>query len=383
MGAEVAVRQAVHGLVAQRLQQHRRPGLGHAPAAVHIGAGGGVGGHRDVHRGGERGVGGVVPIDVEHVLGQLVVVEPMQPDEVVRRTHRRRGGAVDVGWQQRPRLGQVGALLVRRVADEHGAPLQGADRHPGEARVVEDVVSDVVAVRPHPDLGVVREVRAVGEGVAVVGPERVRARGDRDALKRLRPRHRELRDQPAIGQAVVLHDRIAVVGVLALAPEATPHHVVVDGTEQEVARLVVDGQRDVDHLHVVVGPHVTVGVRRVIAVRVVHALKVLDRGWHRRGICGRDDRRGGRRATHGGRPRRPLPGQGQFTATAGRGALRHVPQRPRHVVAHRAGDLGRLFGGCLPLGRLLGRRRGERHRDRAGRTDSKVQPAKEGHHRQY
>src|SRR5206468_1603002 len=81
----------------------------------------------------------------------------------------------------------------------------------------EDVVAHEVGGRPDTELRIVREVRggrAVAAdlvGVAIPGPGRVAGGRDSDTLEVRRGEGGELADQPAVGELVVEHHRVAPV----------------------------------------------------------------------------------------------------------------------------------------------------------------------------
>jgi len=62
--------------------------------------------------------------------------------------------------------------------------------------------------------------------------------------------------------------------------QAREQGVAAGGAVDEAARLVVDGEREIDPLHVVVGPDLALRVRWHDAVDVADAVEVLERGGH-------------------------------------------------------------------------------------------------------
>jgi hypothetical protein len=207
------------------------------------------------------------PVDVEAV--HLVAAAARVLDERVRSAGRRRRRAVEVGRQ-------VGVLQLaardprrdeaRRGAGQHRRPVE---RERLRAQValslsVEHVGAHVVRVRPHPELRVVDEVLSEVEPVAVVGAARVAGTRDGDALVGDDARGvvaGELRDDPAVGQLVVEHYRVAVPVELAQAAEPAPQRPDVDRPEDGCAgRLVEDLEALVDDLDVLRQPNLAVRV---------------------------------------------------------------------------------------------------------------------------
>ena len=335
MIAEVAVGQPEHQPVRQRIQRLRGALLRHAGAAGT--AGRGVGGHGQVGGAGEGGVGGVGPVDVESPVGQRGAGGAHRQLHVVR-TGRRGGGAVHIGRQNAAIGAGCGEALLRGGgAGEHAGPVHGAAFSTEErgAGAVEHVVGDVVGVRPHRQLRVVREV-GVLEGIAVVGAGRVRGLRDRHALV-VRAGGRvdvgELGEYPAAGEGVVADDGVAVVGAFAEPAEAGEQRV-------GVRRAVLGGAG--------------LGEHREAGVHDLHQLRRADRGvrvrWH---------------ATEAERPARPgEPGaQAVEIGTDGRrtcscGVLHHRVLR----VCARARQRSHCLTFLVTTHGRLGRHRAQRRR---------------------
>ena len=255
--AEVAVGEAVHEAVGKGVQLLRSARLRDAGAA---GASLREGCRRQRGRPGQGRIGGRGPIRMELPVSELVGRGALG-DDVVGRASRRRLRSVQIGCEQATEgCAEVEALLGGRLAGQHLCPVVGAGLAAAEGGAAgEHVESDVVRVRPHRQLRVVREV-VVLEGVTVVGARRVGGLGDGHALQVGRGRDRELADQPAVRDGVVLGDRVAVVVGLAAAAEAAPKGVDGDRAEDRGARLVEDREVAVDDLYHVVGPDRQVGV---------------------------------------------------------------------------------------------------------------------------
>ncbi len=168
----------------------------------------------------------------------------------------------------------------RGQAEDHRLAVDRAgDRRAELEARVELVDGDVVAVRPDADLRVVVEPARRREHVVVevVRPERVRRLRHREALvAALGGEQRELGEHPAVSELIVDDDRISVVLRLARAAEAGPRRVARRRPGHEVAALVIDRDRQVDPLDVVVGadvavdvgwPHLEADGRGVVGVR--------------------------------------------------------------------------------------------------------------------
>ena len=94
-----------------------------------------------------------------------------------------------------------------------------------------------------------------------------------DALVVRRAAHRELCEDPAVGEAVVAHDSVTVVVGCARTTESREDGVGGERAEQEVAALVLHGEADVDRGDDLGEPHRRVGIRgRVPNREVGHAV---------------------------------------------------------------------------------------------------------------
>ena len=191
--------------------------------------------------------------------------------EIVRRACRWRNGTVEVGGQH-PTERRVGSHVevdgTRRTSGNHLRPFEGddalaaptaADNTAGEL-----IDRHVVPVGPHAKFRIVVQFRE-RVGVPVPRPERAARRRHGDALIERAARivrERELGHQPAIGDLVVEHDRIAVVPRLARAAESLPECLAARRPVQHGACLVVDGERKIHELNVVRRTHVAIGIGR-------------------------------------------------------------------------------------------------------------------------
>src|SRR5215472_8521968 len=165
--AEIAIGQAVHKTVSERIQLLGCAWLGDAGAATSASAS--ECGYGNVGRSTERGraVGKVGIGDGEYV--ERVGVEI---DKVFGRACGRRRTAVQVGGENTAEAGaQLEADLGCRAAGQHRGAVKGAELGTSKGLpVVEDVVGDVVSVVPNAQFGVVDELHGpVTEGVNVIG----------------------------------------------------------------------------------------------------------------------------------------------------------------------------------------------------------------------
>ena len=265
--AEIAVDEPVHQTVAEGLELLRRVELGNAllPSIGIVADVIDELGHRDLDRAGERAVGRRRPVDVE-----LPLQQPRRVDvvghEVVGRAGRGRGRAVEIRRQDADLASRAEDDHARLGAGEHRPAVEGVGTALHLAVRPEHVERHVVGVGPDPDLSVVGEEGFVRlELVLVVLAGRIVRRRDGDALVEgaIREiRKRELRNDPAIGLAVVTHERVAVVLNLAGAAEAVPEGVPGERSQDDVAGLVVDRGDVVDVLEIVIRADVAFGVRR-------------------------------------------------------------------------------------------------------------------------
>ena len=256
--AEVAIGKAVHQTVGERVELLRCAKLRDARAASSA-AGLSESGGCEVCGPGERGVGRRREVHVELPVRELVARRAVS-DDVIGRAGRGQARSVDVGRQQSAEVrADAEALLGRRLAGQHARPVVGAGLAASEGVAVKKVEGDVVRVGPDRHLRIVGEVRVL-EGVAVVGAGRITRLRDRDALQVWRRRHRELADDPAVGDRVVLGDRVAVVVGLAAAAKTAPQGVDGHRAVENAPGLVEDRKVGVDDLHHVVRPDCEVGI---------------------------------------------------------------------------------------------------------------------------
>ena len=155
------------------------------------------------------------------------------------------------------------------MAREHRAPVVRADLGAEEARasVVEHVERRVVRVRPDAELRIIGEVRVL-ERVAIVRAHRVAARRDGDALQVRSRADRELADDPAVRELVVLDRRVTVVVRFAAAAEPGEEGVRRRRAVERSPGLVEHGEALVDDLDERVRPHCAVGIGRCGGDRV-------------------------------------------------------------------------------------------------------------------
>ena len=131
--------------------------------------------------------------------------------------------------------------LRRRVAGEQLRAVDGVGADAGERPSgANSRVLMYVGVGPDAVLRVVGEVRAGGERVAEVGARRIGRLRDRDADEELGAGGGELRQDPAVGELVVQHDRVARrSAVWQVAAEARPERVVGDRAEQRASPVLL------------------------------------------------------------------------------------------------------------------------------------------------
>ena len=98
-----------------------------------------------------------------------------------------------------------------------------------------------------------------------------------DAEEKGRAGGRELREEPAVGELIVKHDRIARIFRLAGAAETSPKRVIGRRTKKRGARLIEDLKAEVAHRHDVVWANRAVWVRRDDAAGVGLAVEGNDR----------------------------------------------------------------------------------------------------------
>ena len=331
MAAEIPVLHPVHQAVGNGVQLLRRALLRDVVAAV------GEGGieRRDrvgvvrAQAGAERRVGGIVPIHAEfpHVHGIDRTDAPgvvVHHGEVIGRSLRRQR-AVEIGRQHAAVIGvdrgQIEILVGgRRIADQHLGAVEREHARAGPAGGVELVVRHVVPVRPDAEMGiVVHLVVRHDEIVEIPRPRGIARLRNRDHLVARRRADDELAQEPAVGQVVVEHDRIAVVrrrrrGGESGGGEKFAHQH--GGDERGARRLVVDAEVHVDHGDIVLGPDVPVVVRGQHAVQVSRPFERDQRRRHgaRHGrFLQRRIGRGGQRTLARRRFRAGNPPQEDFT----------------------------------------------------------------------
>ena len=295
--ANIAVLHLHHQAVAEGVQV--RTALGRHRTS------GGVGGHGDIRRPGKGGVGRGDPIDMEFPHAQIGGGAAREKE--VRRTGRRQGAAqigredAVVGVAQVEdhitNGGAAGQIVAVERPQAHTHEIGAAA---GGGQAVEHIGRHVDAIRPHAQLGIVVEpgVRGVIGAEAVHPPaagDGIGGLGDGDtfvirAILDIGPG--EVGDDPAIGDGIVQHDRVAVVvGVTRGAGEVEE---IVEGEGSKLrAGLVVNTDRSIDGLDIMVGADIAVGVRRPAGAPgvEVEAGEILHGGWH---DGGRIDRLGHR-----------------------------------------------------------------------------------------
>src|ERR1051326_4877368 len=132
----------------------------------------------------------------------------------------------------------------------HCRTVIGTDLRASEG-VREHVKRDVVGIRPHAYLWIIRELgTTIVKGITVVCPGRVRCRRDGYTLQVRGRRDLELCQDPAIVDLVVLNNYIAVIVSLASASKAGPECIASYRPEDKCpSRLIEYRVRLIDPLH--------------------------------------------------------------------------------------------------------------------------------------
>ena len=214
----------------------------------------------------ERRVGGNGEVGVE--VEDFVGAGPGPFDKRSRCAGRRQVRTVQVGGQIAilgGPVGDAGADERGREAGEHLRPVEGEGLRAEEGRAgrVEHVHAHVVGVWPDGELGIVEEVCAEMKAIAVIRAGGIARDGDGDALVGRDPGACELADDPAVGELVVDHDRVAVAIGLANAAKAGPDRGDARRPQHRGTRgLVEDLIAFVDDLDVLRRAHLAIGVRR-------------------------------------------------------------------------------------------------------------------------
>ena len=233
-GAEIAIAQTEHQAIFESVKAHCSGRLRH-----HAPGGGGAWprvkrrhGQRAASPFGERGVGGRREVNLEiknaQLIGRVAKLSRLevgerrwcargrqrQPIQAARQHAANAVGAVDTTRREQHCRVKVDKTC-RRIADQHLGTVKRKHARLLKRRtgLVELVVGHVVAIGPQAELRIVVElvVRHL-EVVQVVRASRVGRLRDGNELVIVGVRQRaELADQPAIGELVVQHDRIAVV----------------------------------------------------------------------------------------------------------------------------------------------------------------------------
>ena len=268
MGAHVAVLELHHQAEAERVQPLGRAWLWDG-AGVPVERG-----NRHADGTGEGGVGRSGEVGVEAI--EVQAVRRGHLGEVVGRAGRRRRAAQVAG--QEAAAGavetQVEVHFLQRAAGQQRGLVDAPQAHAeAGAHDLEHVGRHVVAIRPYAQFGIVaKEVAGENTGVDLHGVEvpatghRVAGLGDCDTLVvragvLIEPG--EVRDDPAVDQRVVEHHRVAVVaGVARAAGRAGEKGVEGYRRDGSAGGLVVDADRRVDGLDVMVGADVAVGIGR-------------------------------------------------------------------------------------------------------------------------
>ncbi len=155
--------------------------------------------------------------------------------QVIRRSCRRQGAAVEIGWQEARNRGRL--LETDRICRrprEHGSAVKSTRFRTRKAVAGENVDGVVVRVGPDAEFWIIRKVCAEVILVAVVGTRGIGAGGDSNALCCLGERGvvLQLAYQPAPRQLVIQHDGIPAIrerwrasSELAQTAEARPERV--------------------------------------------------------------------------------------------------------------------------------------------------------------
>src|SRR5688572_23693195 len=184
-------------------------------------------------------------------------------------------------------IGDTGRDESRRQSREHLRAIE-SERLWSKIRRrerVEHVHAHVIAVGPNAQVRIVEEVGTEMKVVTMIRAGGVASGRDGDALVSRNGNAGELRDDPAIGELIVKHDRISTVIELTNTAEALP-----DGGDGGWAKQLGPGafvenlEAFVDHLHVLRRPDFTVGVGRCAVASdagKLNAVEVHFSGGHR------------------------------------------------------------------------------------------------------
>src|SRR5690242_9754572 len=91
--------------------------------------------------------------------------------EEVGRSSGRGGGSVDIRWKQTAETGaKLEALLCyARISGQHLCSIKSAYFAPRKClTIIKDIIADVISIRPYTQFGVVIELGAIAEGIAIV-----------------------------------------------------------------------------------------------------------------------------------------------------------------------------------------------------------------------
>ena len=275
MTAEVAIREAIHEAVGERIQLLRGARLRNAGSPVAQRRKGCNGNHCGS---GERGICGRREVHMELVQVQIVSSEI---DHVVGRSAGRSSQSVQIRRQRstycRTLLkADLGCALPGQLL----CAIVGACIRSHECVSVKHVECFVVAIGPYAHLRVIVEI-VVLERIPVEGSGCVGSRGNSDALQVGRRGYRELAEHPALREFVVEHNGIAIIICLAAAPEARPQGVACGRScDQSSSRFVEDCEGSVHPLHVLRRSYRAIRIRRRSSHRepvlpLAQALKAL------------------------------------------------------------------------------------------------------------
>src|SRR5260370_755781 len=175
-----------------------------------------------------------------------------QRQNVVGRTCGWQSGAIKICWQHSTEAGAgVEALLCGRQSRQHFGAVEGAYPGPGKSSAAgEDVVSDVVSIRPNAELRIIRKITVtVIEGIPVIRAGRICACRHCYAFQIRRGRNRKLSNDPAVSNQVILHDPITLVVGLTTAPEAQPRRVNCDSSKASGPTFIEDCKFTINNLY--------------------------------------------------------------------------------------------------------------------------------------
>src|SRR5436309_353120 len=145
---------------------------------------------------------------------------------------------------------------------EHRVTVESACVRTCKRAAVQKVIKrHVVSVRPYTKFWIVIELIAERKRVTVVASRGVRCSGYSNTLQKRRLRDGELGKDPAIGNLVILDNRVAVVGRLAWSGKPRPDGIAGGRSRDNRATALGKDRKFLVHpLHVLGGTYHPVGI---------------------------------------------------------------------------------------------------------------------------